>query len=580
MKRTKVLALLSFTWFLLSSCGETSSFSSIGSIDSSSSLISEESSSTYSSISDESSSEISTVIESSSSEISTETSSIDYGVSSVSFINPPESINIGDTYQLHWVVTPTYAKNKNVTFFSSNTDVISISNLGVITALSEGTANITVTSTESNISDEISIEVIIPSPKLLKFTNEETEVFLDETLQLTWEFTPALNNDSQVEFYISSPEVLSVNNDGLVTPLSQESSLVTVSSVNYNISDTITISVLPSIVDYVSSILNQNTEVEKTSLTSGTSTYVTNGEEAATKKTENFQISANNEILIDVDLLTYDDNLNIIDNINYKRYQGYIVGDAYYEITDYFENEELEDEFSNTIERYPIGEEINEEDAFNYSNLYNNGENSIYGINNIVYEELSAVSQYDYFNNRHENSTYYISAISNPNSANIITRVNFSLQFDNENRLMKASIEKGNYSLGADSEDDTLLESTTSTYELVYGERDELEDTSINPSNYYYSDYSFHLSYSNDEDQIVDANEIIKGSYLYCFLDSFYPSSAEQYDQIEFVASSNPSVVIINSPTDRVYCREAGMTTLTVSSQRGIEKTIDILVVD
>ena len=57
---------------------------------------------------------------------------------------------IGATEQLSATVTPTNATNQNITWSSSNANIVSVSNTGVITAQSAGTAIITVTTANGN----------------------------------------------------------------------------------------------------------------------------------------------------------------------------------------------------------------------------------------------------------------------------------------------------------------------------------------------------------------------------------------------------------------------------------------------
>ncbi len=135
MRKLKLVSIMLLGWLCLTSCGETSvaSLSSSLTTSSSYSTISDESSETSSS-NISTASEVTSEVSSSLEETSSETTSIDYSVQSVSFINTPETINIGENYQLNWIVYPSFAKDKNVTFASSDSDILIVSNLGVVSA--------------------------------------------------------------------------------------------------------------------------------------------------------------------------------------------------------------------------------------------------------------------------------------------------------------------------------------------------------------------------------------------------------------------------------------------------------------
>ena len=69
------------------------------------------------------------------------------------------ALSVGDTLQLVATVYPVNATNKAVTYESSDTGVASVSDAGLVTAIGEGTAIITVTTTDGSKTDTAAITV-------------------------------------------------------------------------------------------------------------------------------------------------------------------------------------------------------------------------------------------------------------------------------------------------------------------------------------------------------------------------------------------------------------------------------------
>lgn len=87
------------------------------------------------------------------------TSSTVIPVSGVGLAPSESSLVVGDTIQLVSTVYPVNATNKAVTYTSSDAEVASVSETGLVTALSAGTATITVTTTDGSKTDTSSITV-------------------------------------------------------------------------------------------------------------------------------------------------------------------------------------------------------------------------------------------------------------------------------------------------------------------------------------------------------------------------------------------------------------------------------------
>jgi hypothetical protein len=84
----------------------------------------------------------------------------DVTVSGVTLSPPTMDILTGNTYQLSASVKPVSATNNEVSYSSSNSAIASVDSYGLITALSEGNATITVTTKEGNYTDTTEINVV------------------------------------------------------------------------------------------------------------------------------------------------------------------------------------------------------------------------------------------------------------------------------------------------------------------------------------------------------------------------------------------------------------------------------------
>ena len=80
-------------------------------------------------------------------------------VTGVDISEDDQSIKVDETLQLTAVVTPDDATNKAITWESDNPDVAAVDEDGLITALSSGTTNITVTTEDGSFTDSIKITV-------------------------------------------------------------------------------------------------------------------------------------------------------------------------------------------------------------------------------------------------------------------------------------------------------------------------------------------------------------------------------------------------------------------------------------
>lgn len=87
------------------------------------------------------------------------------GVVNISLNNNTLSLETEETAQLSVSVSPENADNKNVTFSSSDEDVVSVDNTGNVLAIGAGTATVTATSEDGNKQATCEVTVQDPIPE-------------------------------------------------------------------------------------------------------------------------------------------------------------------------------------------------------------------------------------------------------------------------------------------------------------------------------------------------------------------------------------------------------------------------------
>ena len=141
-------------------------------------------------------------------------------VSTISLNKTTASVTKGKTLQLTATVTPTNATNKVVTWRTSDKNVAMVSENGLVTAKSAGTATITCTAKDgSNVKATCKITVKNPVVKVTKVTLNKTTATLapKETLTLKATVTPTNATNKAVTWKSSNTKIATVSSSGKVT---------------------------------------------------------------------------------------------------------------------------------------------------------------------------------------------------------------------------------------------------------------------------------------------------------------------------------------------------------------------------
>lgn len=142
---------------------------------------------------------------------------------SVSFNNSSATLSIGNTLQLSPTISPDAAKNNELRWRSSNTNVLTVSNTGLVTAISEGYAYVYAKSWDDEEA-KIRIEVVRPYA-YLNYNSSNLYIGQSFNLRAYGEYLSI----SSTTYSTSNKAVATVDSNGKVTAKKPGSARITVS---------------------------------------------------------------------------------------------------------------------------------------------------------------------------------------------------------------------------------------------------------------------------------------------------------------------------------------------------------------
>lgn len=155
----------------------------------------------------------------------------------VTATRPVESISLnhdaktftkaGETLQLTATIYPDSATNKTVTWKSSDEKVATVDESGLVTAVGNGTADITATTEDGNFKATCQVTVEIPELTLSLDKSELTLTQTEEQQKLT---ATVSDPEEKVTWLSSDPFVATVTRDGTVTAIANGTATITASA--------------------------------------------------------------------------------------------------------------------------------------------------------------------------------------------------------------------------------------------------------------------------------------------------------------------------------------------------------------
>ena len=157
-----------------------------------------------------------------------------------------------ESFQLEATVSPVSTTDKTILWSSTNEEVAKVDANGKVTALSVGQATITATCGEVSAQCMVQVEPVLPTD--IDLEPEQLELNLYETFQLVATVSPANVTDASVMWSSSRPDVVQVDDQGLVTALSVGQATITATDMEghsatceVKVSDDLSIEVLESL---------------------------------------------------------------------------------------------------------------------------------------------------------------------------------------------------------------------------------------------------------------------------------------------------------------------------------------------
>lgn len=163
----------------------------------------------------------------------TEPAPAEVKVTSITLNTTSADIHIGETVQLSATVSPDNATNKELTWTSSNNDVATVNENGLVTAKALGNATITATAADGSgvtASCAITVSPVLATSIILNET--EKKMNAGETLQLVATIQPDETTDKGVIWTSSNTSVATVSESGLVTYKTLGEAIITATTVD------------------------------------------------------------------------------------------------------------------------------------------------------------------------------------------------------------------------------------------------------------------------------------------------------------------------------------------------------------
>lgn len=151
-------------------------------------------------------------------------------VTGISLDRNSVTVNVGKTYQLVDMISPSNASEKSVTWSTDNKKVATVTSKGVIKGVKAGTAIITVKTVDGGYTAKCKVTVVQPVTGV-KLGTSSVKLAVGKSKALTWTVSPSDATNKDVKWSSSDTSVVTVSK-GVVTAKKAGSATVTVTTVD------------------------------------------------------------------------------------------------------------------------------------------------------------------------------------------------------------------------------------------------------------------------------------------------------------------------------------------------------------
>lgn len=134
---------------------------------------------------------------------------------SIQLIDVPESMTVNSSKPIQWETTETFDKYQ-VEWSSSDSSIISINDIGLLTALKPG--KVTITGSLENIKKQFTVYSKEVPVTEIKISSKPTDLEVGEKKLLLLQITPDNATDKTIIWTSSNPDVATITGSGHITP--------------------------------------------------------------------------------------------------------------------------------------------------------------------------------------------------------------------------------------------------------------------------------------------------------------------------------------------------------------------------
>lgn len=155
------------------------------------------------------------------------------------------SILVGESYQLLTTIKPVEVEAQTLIWSTQDSGIVTVDDSGVIYGVAEGSCTITVTTENEEISDSLTIEVVIDSVSVTGIDFDDTPILLakNQTHQLLASVKPENATNTIIEWSSGDSAIVTVDSSGLLSGVSTGSAIITATTQDGSFTDSVEVNV-------------------------------------------------------------------------------------------------------------------------------------------------------------------------------------------------------------------------------------------------------------------------------------------------------------------------------------------------